>query len=157
MSITANLTTSASTDSSSPARTGTQNSVMSKDDFLKLLVAQLKNQDPTSPMDSAQFVAQMADFTTLEQTQNMGTAIDKLVASQEDSTLSSKATMIGKRIQWEQTVTDPSGNQVQAEVNGIVQAVTIKNGQISYVTDDGKKVDPSSLTEVSEPSTDQGA
>ncbi len=42
-----------------------------RDAFLKLLVAQLKNQDPTKPSDGAQFIAQLAQFSQLEQTMSM--------------------------------------------------------------------------------------
>jgi flagellar basal-body rod modification protein FlgD len=43
--------------------------------FLQLLVAQLKNQDPTAPMDSTTFVTQLAQFQQLEATNNMGTSV----------------------------------------------------------------------------------
>jgi flagellar basal-body rod modification protein FlgD len=43
--------------------------------FLQLLVAQLKNQDPTQPMDSTTFVTQLAQFQQLEATTNMGTSV----------------------------------------------------------------------------------
>ncbi len=54
------------TDSATAApETGTK--AMGQDTFLKLLVEQLKNQDPMAPQDSAQFVAQLAQFNSLEQ------------------------------------------------------------------------------------------
>ncbi len=49
----------------------TANDMLGKDAFLKLLVTQLRYQDPLSPMDDREFVAQMAQFSTLEQMQNM--------------------------------------------------------------------------------------
>jgi flagellar basal-body rod modification protein FlgD len=61
--------------------------------FLKLLVAQLQNQDPTNPADSTQFVSQLAQFQTMEQSLNQGTDVsairadlDQLVAAQTAST-----------------------------------------------------------------------
>ncbi len=49
-----------------------------EDDFLKLLVAQLQNQDPTSPLKNEEFVAQLATFSSLEQLVAIRTGIDKL-------------------------------------------------------------------------------
>ncbi|GGL44079.1 flagellar hook capping FlgD N-terminal domain-containing protein [Sporolactobacillus putidus] len=141
---------SASTTQSNP------NSTLNKNDFLKLLVAQLTNQDPSSPLDNTQMVSQLAQFSSLEQTQNMTSAIDQLVASQTDSGLSSRATMIGKEITW-QLAADSSSSTAPSPVSGIVGAVTIKNGQISYMTKDGQSVDPSTVTEISDPAGSQAA
>jgi len=50
-----------------------------KDTFMKLLVAQLKNQDPLAPQDGAQYVAQLAQFSSLEQLTGVGKKMDQLV------------------------------------------------------------------------------
>ena len=59
-----------------------------KDEFLQLLVAQLKNQDPMSPVNNQDFLAQLATFSSLEQLVAIRTAIDKLAAITDGSATS---------------------------------------------------------------------
>ncbi|MCR5217500.1 flagellar hook assembly protein FlgD [Treponema sp.] len=85
---------------------------LGKDDFLKLLIAQLTHQDPTSPMENTEFIAQMAQFSSLEQITNMNEEFSKmnamLVSNQAVGT-------IGKTVDI-----DLNG----ATVSGTVDAVT---------------------------------
>lgn len=53
---------------------------MGKDEFLTLLIAQLSHQDPTNPMDNTEFVAQMAQFSSLEQMHNMSNGFEKIAS-----------------------------------------------------------------------------
>jgi flagellar basal-body rod modification protein FlgD len=71
--ISSNHATSASTGQGSPGSAPTAGSApVTKNMFLQLLVAQLRNQDPMSPSDGTQFVAQLAQFQQMEQAVNMG-------------------------------------------------------------------------------------
>jgi flagellar basal-body rod modification protein FlgD len=79
---------SASADGSTPSTAASPTAPVTESMFLQLLVAQLKNQDPSNPADSTQFVTQLAQFQTMEQSMNQGqdiTAIhqdlDQIVAS----------------------------------------------------------------------------
>ena len=55
---------------------------LSIQDFLRILTTQLNNQDPLKPMDNQQFVAQLAQFTSLQQTQQMNQKLDALLSIQ---------------------------------------------------------------------------
>ena len=57
----------------------TPSSTLGKDDFLKLLMTQLQNQDPSKPMEDTDFIAQMAQFSSLEQMTNMTSTFEKFV------------------------------------------------------------------------------
>lgn len=88
---------------------------LGKDDFLKLLITQLSNQDPTSPMDNTQFIAQMAQFSSLEQMTNMNQEFGKL----NNMLVSSQAVgTIGKTVD-----VDVGG----VKTTGTVDAVTYGN------------------------------
>ncbi len=56
------------------------NNQLGKDEFLKILIVQLQNQDPLRPMEDKDFIAQMAQFSTLEQMQNMAKDFESLKA-----------------------------------------------------------------------------
>lgn len=60
---------------------------MGKDDFLKLLLTQLQNQDPSSPMDNTEFIAQMATFSSLEQMMNMGAQMEEIIGINQQNSL----------------------------------------------------------------------
>ncbi len=66
---------------SSDASAATSSDVVNKDQFLKLLVAQLQNQDPLNPLEGEAFVAQLATFSSLEQLVSINKNIEKLVGA----------------------------------------------------------------------------
>lgn len=71
---------------------------LNKDDFLQLLVTQLKNQDPMNPQDSSAFVAQLAQLTQVEQTYNINTNLQNLLTSQNNAGALSSVSFIGKQV-----------------------------------------------------------
>ena len=76
----------------------TANQQLGKDDFLKLLITQLTNQDPTSPMENTEFIGQMAQFSSLEQMTNMNQSFTKMA---EMINASQAANTIGKTVEIE--------------------------------------------------------
>ena len=96
------------------------------DAFLKLLVAELKNQDPTEPMKSSEYVAQLATFSNVEQAIQTNNKLDSLLSS---TALAQIDGLIGR------TVTSADGT-----VSGKVEAVRVVNSGAVAVLEDGKEV-----------------
>jgi flagellar basal-body rod modification protein FlgD len=74
---------------------------MGKDQFLHLLLAQLEYQDPLNPMDDKEFVAQLAQFTSLEELKNINTSLDGLNEGAERQEMLSAVSFIGKQVRAE--------------------------------------------------------
>ncbi len=73
-------------------------SVMGKDDFLRLLVTQLQNQDPLNPQDPTEFTAQLAQFSSLEQLFSVNENLGKVVSSSQEMERMSALSLIGKEV-----------------------------------------------------------
>ena len=84
---------------SSQSVTNSQSSdVVNKDDFFKLLIAQLKNQDPTKPVDATTFTAQLAQFSSLEKLENINTTLTNLLGQQDSVNRTESAQLAGKYV-----------------------------------------------------------
>ncbi|WP_152979946.1 flagellar hook assembly protein FlgD [Mesorhizobium sp. 1M-11] len=94
--------------------------------FLKLLMAQMKNQDPTKPMDSTEYVAQLAQFSQVEQSVQMNTKLEYILQS---SALSQADSLIGRQL------TSADGN-----TTGVVKEVRLASDGLIAVLADGKEV-----------------
>jgi flagellar basal-body rod modification protein FlgD len=92
---------------------GTANG-LGKDDFLKLLLAQLSNQDPLKPLEDKEFIAQLAQFNTLEQMQQANKHLADMLTTQS---LSQASSMLGKQI------------ETANGISGAVTAITMVDGQ----------------------------
>lgn len=96
-----NVSNSTGTTSSSTTSTGTTAAKsLGKDQFLQLLVTQLKNQDPLNPMDSQAFVSQLAQFSSLEAQQNTNTKLDSLLTYQSSIQNTIVSNLIGKEVSY---------------------------------------------------------
>jgi flagellar basal-body rod modification protein FlgD len=114
-SVTPPLGAPQATPSSTPP--GNPKGQLGKDEFLKMLVAQMQNQDPLSPMDGQQMAAQLAQFSSVEQLVAMNAKLDAQQASQASlvDTLGGSLTLgaIGKEVEVDPSkVTDRKGNPV---------------------------------------------
>ena len=125
----ANRTTT-NTNTNTNNRTNKTNE-LGKDDFLKLLITQLRYQDPMEPMEDKDFIAQMAQFTSLEQMKNLNTSMQMNQASG----------LIGKVVSWAQ------GGQLYY---GMVNSVQIVNGEARLVLDENTTVGLSEVISVTE-------
>jgi flagellar basal-body rod modification protein FlgD len=96
----------------------TPNNALGKDAFLKLLVAQMKYQNPMEPTDSTEFISQTAQFTLVEQMENMAKSNADMLAGQLSATA---ASLIGKDVQWNVA----AGDETEAPGEGTVQGVRV--------------------------------
>ncbi|WP_226894394.1 flagellar hook assembly protein FlgD [Paraclostridium bifermentans] len=114
-----------------------------KDLFLKLLVAQMSNQDPLNPQDPTQYVTQLAQFSSLEQMQNLNEGMEYLVGLTNgvlvNSAMSTASALIGKRIEAyapKEDDTEETNNVVKEDekpddkktITGVVEGIKIKDG-----------------------------
>ncbi|MEW6632681.1 MAG: flagellar hook assembly protein FlgD [Pseudomonadota bacterium] len=106
--------------------TATSKTAVDYQSFLKLLIAEMKNQDPTKPMDSTQYVAQLATFSQVEQSVQTNTKLDQIMQS---SALSQADALIGRSI-----------TSADGKTTGTVASVTLSSSGLIAVLQDGTQV-----------------
>jgi flagellar basal-body rod modification protein FlgD len=116
---------------------GATSATLGKDDFLKLLVGQLKNQDPLNPTSDTDFIGQMAQFSQLEQTTNMASVNEQLVSQQRGARA---VALLGR------TVTYPDANG--ALTTGTVERVEWADHQPSLTVGGVAGINPDAVTAV---------
>jgi flagellar basal-body rod modification protein FlgD len=78
--------------------TAPSTSLLGKDDFLKLLITQLKNQDPLNPVSNDQFITQSAQFSSVEALQNIQKSLTEMATSTGGSALASSTALLGRSV-----------------------------------------------------------
>lgn len=123
------VSSSASTSQASAttaAKTAAKTASLDYDSFLKLLVAQMSNQDPLNPTDSAEYMGQLANFSSVEQQIHTNTKLDSMMAV---SALTQADSLIGRKI-----------TSADGSTTGIVAAVRASSSGIEAVTASGATV-----------------
>ncbi len=116
------------TATAGPSYTNTKEKAsMGKEDFLKLLVAQLQNQDPLNPEDSTEFTSQLAQFSSLEQLENLNSGMESLVKSTENSDRFTTLNTIGKEVAYQSDSFTFKGDPVTVgyQIDDNASAVTL--------------------------------
>jgi len=122
-SATSSSTTSAEAKSST---SGSSAASLDYDAFLKLLIAQLQNQDPLEPMQSSEYVAQLATFSQVEKSIEMNTRLSDVLSAVQ---MQQAGAIIG------QTLTSADG-----QVSGTVESAKIVDGGVVAILADGTEV-----------------
>ena len=94
---------------STPEKTGPQQ--LGQDDFLKLLITQLQNQDPLKPTDNTEFVSQLAQFSQLEQTAKQADLLQKSLDAQTASLQYTLLPMVGRQVSIDRPLTQLENGQ----------------------------------------------
>ena len=132
MGTTVDPVSTVNTASTAATTTKSSGDNLSMDDFFTLLSAQLQYQDPMQPTDNSEFMAQMAQFSTLEQIQNLSKTMS----------ISTATSSIGKYAVY--NTTDSSGNTTQGA--GTVDAVDLTSDTPTYLIN-GSWIDQSNVTQ----------
>ena len=110
--------------STNGAKTGV--STLGYNEFLQLLMAQMKHQDPTSPTDSTQWVSQLATFSSVEQAVQANSKLDQIL---QNTALTDAEAMLGRTV-----------SSLDGSVSGIVVAVSISSDGLIATLDNGAKL-----------------
>ncbi|MBI5545219.1 MAG: flagellar hook assembly protein FlgD [Deltaproteobacteria bacterium] len=114
---------------------------LGKDEFVKLLMAQLANQDPTSPVDSQAFVSQLATFSSLELQQSANDSLDSLIMAQAAGNQTSVVSLVGKDVLFkgdsvsvqttgDQTVASPILAELEGDAATVTAVIKDKSGNV---------------------------
>lgn len=110
-----------------------------QNNFMKMLVAQMQNQNPLNPMDNAEFASQLAQMSQLQGIENMRASIDSFVKQVSSGRLLDQSALIGREVLAAASTVDWDG---QSPVNfGVNSDSMLSNAKLRITTYDGRIVD----------------
>ncbi|HPN32507.1 MAG TPA: flagellar hook capping FlgD N-terminal domain-containing protein [bacterium] len=136
--------------SSASEETGSS-STLGKDQFLQLLATQLKYQDPLNPMSNDQFIAQMAQFSSLEQIQNLNTTMESYAKTSGNMSVMN---LLGTQVEAKVSTTTGGVTSVE-EISGVVYKIDLSGSEPKLYTLEGKSFKLSEITQTSIPVTEE--
>ncbi|MGF9695565.1 MULTISPECIES: flagellar hook capping FlgD N-terminal domain-containing protein [Paenibacillus] len=123
------------------ATTSAATKELGKDQFLKILITQLQNQDPMQPMEDKEFIAQMAQFSSVEQLVNISSQLKAL-----NQSLGAVSSMIGREISWLSSNKEDNGTLRQ----GIVDSIIVRDG-VQYAKVGEDEIELNEIIQVANP------
>ncbi len=139
-----------SNDSVYGSTDGTATQELDRNAFMSLLVEQMRNQDPLQPTANDQFIAQLAQFSSLEEMENLNDSFLGLAVLQQSNALMSQLTQGSNLIGQEVVFQDPSTGELDT---GNVDSVRIQDG-VAVLNVDGFDVPLMQVVEITGPATE---
>ena len=122
-----------STYAANPNKPKESQNTLGQDAFLRILVTQMKNQNPLEPQKDTEFIGQMAQFSSLEQLTNLNKTMNQFVGLQgKQHPLTEQAHLLGNKVHWQQVI---DGEEQSGE--GIVKAIFMLDGELIAELDAG--------------------
>ncbi|MGN1400552.1 MAG: flagellar hook capping FlgD N-terminal domain-containing protein [Bacillus sp. (in: firmicutes)] len=118
-------------------------SYLGKDAFMKILITQLQNQDINNTMDDKEFIAQMAQFSSLEQMSNMTSAIEAMAQKTEQNQLVNYMQFVGKEVTWHKL---DKNSDVVSEGKGVVKSIGYVDDSALFTLEDGSVFGPENIS-----------
>ena len=129
--------TATKNNTASGTQSSTNKLALKAEDFIKMMITQLQNQDPMEPAKNEQLLAQMSQISQLQSSTTLQDSLKTLV---QQNNLSSAGSMIGKMVKGK----DASG----ADIQGLVNSVKVVDGNLSLELDTGKTMGLADVTDI---------
>ncbi|GIN11222.1 hypothetical protein J26TS2_10890 [Shouchella clausii] len=124
------------------------NNSLGQDAFLKLLITQLQNQDPSNPIEDREFIAQLATFSQLEQLTKLNSTMEYMYYEQKSQQLMALSELIGKSVEW-------LNEKDQVELATVTGVKYSESGNLLVQIEDDKWIEASNLISIIKPTSNE--